>query len=253
MENYNELHEKLTRLQWLLQKQHMKHHHSKPMADTSKGQGRILAFLKLKDGISTKDLSYLLGIRVSSLNESLARLEKNGYISRDHSEEDKRVMLIYLTEKGREEEEPKPESGSIFDCLSQEEQIAFGQYLDRIINNLETELGSADEDELYDWMDKARERMSEEQFEELMSMRHMHGGFRRGRFGEGGHGPHGGCPHRDRGREESGDSGRHCHGPHKEKERYKEEHYHDGRREHGKHDHKHGGKHEHRKYDHKHD
>lgn len=100
-----ELYDKLAKLQWLLQRQHLKNHAAVgPMADTSRGQGRIMAFLRMKDGISTKDLSYMLDIRVSSLNELLAKLEKAEYITRQPSETDKRIMLIYLTPKGREEE-----------------------------------------------------------------------------------------------------------------------------------------------------
>ncbi len=198
-----ELYGKMSRLQWLLQKQHLKSHAViGPMADTSRGQGRILAFLKMKDGISTKDLSYLLGIRVSSLNELLAKLEKAGYITREPSNTDKRVILIYLTEKGREEEEIEQDGNNIFSCLSPEEQTAFGEYLDRIIAALEAELGTDDErDEMFGWMEAARERMGAEQFEELMSMHRMRGGFGGIHgfhgfpgfpgFGRGGHGGHG--------------------------------------------------------------
>ncbi|WP_240420088.1 MarR family winged helix-turn-helix transcriptional regulator [Paenibacillus periandrae] len=178
-----ELYEKLSRLQWLLHKQQLKTHATGgPMADTSRGQGRILAVLKMKDGISTKDLSYLLGIRVSSLNELLAKLEKGGFITRNPSEADRRVMLIHLTEKGREEEELERDSGGVFSCLSTEEQLTFGEYLDRIIAALEAELGSDNErDELSDWMAAARTRMGDEQFDQLMAMRrnmhNMRGGF----------------------------------------------------------------------------
>lgn len=216
MKIQTELHEKFTRLQWLLQKQQMKRHtHGRPLADTSKGQGRILAFLKLKDGISTKDLSYLLGIRVSSLNESLVRLEKSGYITRKHSAEDKRVILIYLTEKGREEEEPEREESCIFDCLNEEEQVKLGEYLDRMIDSLEADLGPGEDDEdMFSWMDRAREKMGEERFEELMAMRHMHGGFGHGRSGGRGHGFH---SHDGRGRDGFGGMERQESFPHKHK------------------------------------
>ncbi|ASS68332.1 MULTISPECIES: MarR family transcriptional regulator [unclassified Paenibacillus] len=186
-----ELFEKLSRLQWLLRKQQLKTFAAGgPMADTSRGQGRILAVLRMKDGISTKDLSYLLGIRVSSLNELLAKLEKGGYITRNPSEADRRVMLIHLTEKGREEEEPEQDVGGVFSCLSSEERLAFGEYLDRIIAALEAELGTDEErDGLSEWMAAARMRMGDEQFEELMSMRgnmrSRRGGFGDGRFGGG--------------------------------------------------------------------
>ncbi|WP_211270528.1 MarR family winged helix-turn-helix transcriptional regulator [Paenibacillus jilunlii] len=168
-----ELYEKLAKLQWLLQRQHLKTHAAVgPMADTSRGQGRILAFLRMKDGISTKDLSYVLGIRVSSLNELLAKLEKAEYITRKPSETDKRIMLIYLTQKGQEEEEHGIDSSNIFSRLSPEEQAAFGDYLVRIITTLEEELGTdAERDVMAIWMEAAKERLGPEEFERLMSMR----------------------------------------------------------------------------------
>lgn len=137
-----DLREKLSQLQYLLRKRHALIHRGGPTADTTRGQGRILAFLKLKDGIKTRDLAYLLNIHVSSLNELLAKLEKNGYIRREPSSEDKRVMLVYLTEKGRTEEQAEP-AGDVFGCLSEEEQAAFGSYLERIIANLEEQLGES--------------------------------------------------------------------------------------------------------------
>lgn len=178
MDINTKLYKKLLQLQWLLQKQHMKTHANiGPMADTSRGQGRILALLRMRDGISTKDLSYLLGIRVSSLNELLAKLEKNEYITRTPSESDKRVILIYLTEKGQTEEKPKKDLSNVFDCLSEEEQDIFSEYIDRIITTLKKELDLDDEwSKMFDWMENARSRMGEEGFEELMSLREkMHG------------------------------------------------------------------------------
>jgi len=111
-----------------------------PTADTTRGQGRIIAVLKLRDGISTKDLAFLLGVRVSSLNELLSKLEKGGYVTREPFEQDKRVMLVKLTEKGRNEEQPEVLlSEDIFSCLSEEEQKALGEYLDCVIDTLHKE------------------------------------------------------------------------------------------------------------------
>lgn len=183
-----ELYDKLAKLQWLLQRQHLKNHAAVgPMADTSRGQGRIMAFLRMKDGISTKDLSYMLDIRVSSLNELLAKLEKAEYITRQPSETDKRIMLIYLTAKGREEEGQEIDSGNIFAHLSPEEQTAFGNYLTRIIAALEEELGTdADRDVMAMWMEAAKERIGTEEFDKLMAMRgqmsRMWGNMDDGRF-----------------------------------------------------------------------
>ncbi|MCL2615863.1 MAG: MarR family transcriptional regulator [Dehalococcoidia bacterium] len=142
----NEIYKKLTQLQWLLHKQQMRHWaENGPMADTTRGQGRILAVLRLRDGISTKDMFYLLGVQVSSLNELLSKLEKNGYVTREPSEQDKRVILVRLTDKGKSEQPPQPLGlDDIFTCLSDEEQEDFGEYLDRVIAALHDKFGDDD-------------------------------------------------------------------------------------------------------------
>lgn len=164
--------EKLSQLQYLLRRRPMGRR-AGPTADTTRGQGRILAFLKLQDGIRTKDLSYLMDIRISSLNELLAKLEKSGYILREPSEEDKRIMLIRLTEKGRAAEQPEPEQADLFRCLSPEEQETFGSYLDRIIAALEAELDQADPQ---DYAENCRRR--QEAFDRCFRGEHARDGHR---------------------------------------------------------------------------
>lgn len=171
-----ELHKKLAQLQWLLHKQHHQMHMSSgPLAEPTHGQGRIVAILKIKDGISTKELSYLLGISVSSLNELLLKLEKKEYLTRIPSESDKRVMLIYLTEKGKNSESGSSETDEIFACLSDDEQKEFGLYLDKIIKALFEKLGITESfDKMHELMIKRREEMGEEKFKEMY---HIHEKF----------------------------------------------------------------------------
>lgn len=181
-----ELYGKFAKLQWLLHKHHMRTHaQNGPMANPTRGQGRIFALLKMQDGISTKDLSYLLGIRVSSLNELLAKMEKNGYIMREASEADRRIMLVKLTDKGKNEQQEEWNPGGIFTCLSEEEQKLFADYLDRVIISIQSEIGEEADEEEHNW----RERFGGEMFERFASMRH--GGFPH----EDGFDPHRGGPH----------------------------------------------------------
>lgn len=98
----------------------------------TKGQGRVLTVLQRKDGISTKDLSEILDIRVTSLNETLNKLEQKEYIEKIPSKDDKRVLLIYLTDKGHNFEFLKPKDVDIFDCLSDDEKDQLYDYLNRI-------------------------------------------------------------------------------------------------------------------------
>lgn len=57
--------------------------------------------LKLKLEITQKELTYLLDMSKQALGELLSKLEKAGYITRKPSEEDRRMIIITLTEKGK--------------------------------------------------------------------------------------------------------------------------------------------------------
>lgn len=180
-DQYNELHEKLTWLQHLLRHYHqLNQANHGPMANPTCGQGRVIALLKIQPEISTKELSYLLGIRQQSLNELLNKLEKGGFVVRKQAESDRRVMMVKLTEKGQAEQQTEPDESDIFTCLSEGEQEAFGGYLDRIIARLESKPGMDESEQEADWVEATRSRMGEEQFDRLMA--------RRGGMGYGIHG-----------------------------------------------------------------
>ena len=136
-----------------------------------RGQGRVLAILKIKPEISQKELTYLLNMSKQALAELLAKLEKSGYITRAPSEADRRVMTVRLTEAGEsaagDVDEGALETRRILDCLSAEELAAFSDYLGRIIGRYEELFPGGDFEE--------RRRMMEE-----FMTRHGHGfgGFR---------------------------------------------------------------------------
>lgn len=138
-----------------------------PLSDPTRGQGRILAILKLQDGISTRELAFMLGLRVASLNELLAKLEHAGLVQRERSPEDGRVMLISLTDAGRTTEQSRPHRSRAFEALTEEEQEQLSKILDKLIAQLESETGkTGSEAEEYDrWGKKMRARMGDAQFE----------------------------------------------------------------------------------------
>jgi DNA-binding MarR family transcriptional regulator len=186
-DKFTALYEKLSRLQWLLHRHHLQNYSEYgPFADPTRGQGRVLAMLKMQPEISTKDMSYLLGIRQQSLNELLNKLEKAGYVTREPSESDRRVLMVKLTEKGKEEgQSNNTDYTGIFDCLNPEEQSAFGDYLDRVISALECQIGMEDDEEMENWMRAARDRVGGHMFDHFMP---MHRGLF-DRFGPKGRGP----------------------------------------------------------------
>ena len=95
------LHERFRRLQHLMRRNRMTAHRDGPFADITRGRGRVLAALRMQSPIPTRDLAFLLDIRQQSLNELLKKLQTDGLIERRPSQEDRRVMVVHLTEAGR--------------------------------------------------------------------------------------------------------------------------------------------------------
>ena len=106
------------------------------MSNLSRGQGRVIGILKRKDNISTKNLAIILGISVSALNSLLAKLEKNGYIVKEVSPEDKRILLVKLTEKGKNVVIEPSVDYNIFDCLNNTQKHDFNNCLNSIISEI---------------------------------------------------------------------------------------------------------------------
>jgi len=149
-----------------------------------RGQGRILSLLKMKQEISQRELSYLLDMSRQSLAELLAKLEANGYITREPSEDDKRTLTVQLTADGQkaadEIDNTTSETPQVLDCLTDDELQAFSGYLDRIVKAYEAQYPDEDFEE--------RRKM----MEEFRSGRgHGHGHGHGGRRGHGHGGYHG--------------------------------------------------------------
>ena len=106
----------------------------------SRGQGRVLAILKKKDNITTRNLATILGISISALNSLLNKMKNNGLIVREHSNEDKRVILIKLTEKGRNLTIEPSVNYDIFDCLDDNQKQEFNNSLNSIIKEVLNEI-----------------------------------------------------------------------------------------------------------------
>ncbi|MWV44496.1 MarR family transcriptional regulator [Paenibacillus sp. HJL G12] len=114
--------------------------------DPHRGQGRVLALLKIKPEITQKELTYLLNMRNQSLGELLTKLERNGLITRAPSEQDRRVMNVKLTEAGAEAanqlEQRQQDENRLFDCLNEDEQAKLSEYLNRLIGQMEQQIGA---------------------------------------------------------------------------------------------------------------
>ena len=140
------INEQLQQLQMLMHRS-MFNHFGK-MHNPHRGQGRILAILKLKPEISQKELTYLLNMSKQAIAELIMKLEKNGLVTREPSEDDKRMMTIKLTEKGMKAaddvDDTTLESTKFLDCLNEDELVTFSEYLERIINYYEGQFPDED-------------------------------------------------------------------------------------------------------------
>ncbi len=105
------------------------------------GQGRILFALWQEDGVPINELIKKTLLRKSTLSELLDSLENAGHVKRVQSEEDRRKVLIELTEKTRQMLnvyiEVSVEMTKIFyRGFAAEEIDKFEEYLQRVLDNL---------------------------------------------------------------------------------------------------------------------
>ena len=105
-------------------------------------QSRILIILYEQKNMTQKDLTEFLGIKPGSVSEILSKLEKANLITRVHSENDHRTMVISLTDEG--EKLAKEAVGrrrerheQMFVCLTADEQNTLLFLLERLSDDWE--------------------------------------------------------------------------------------------------------------------
>jgi len=104
-------------------------------------QGRILFVLWREDGIPIRELAKRTSLGKSTLTSMLDRLEEAGYVARERSETDRRVVLVRRTDKDRAAQAAYERvSTAMIDVyysgLTDEEIAAFERTLERILDNL---------------------------------------------------------------------------------------------------------------------
>lgn len=134
--------DQLRRLHHLMRRDAYRQHREGKMHDPHRGQGRILAILNMKPEISQRELGYLLNMSKQALAEMLAKLEGQGFITREVSETDRRMLTIKITEEGKavsaatvahERDESK-----FLDCLDDAELETFGALVDKLVTHAKT-------------------------------------------------------------------------------------------------------------------
>lgn len=191
------------------------------------GQQRVLAVLRLEDGLTQGYLADILGLSPSSLAELLKKLENSGAIKRVEDEQDKRIKMVFLTAEGKKQAEASAqaadtiESECFFDGLTEAEMSELATLLQKIMDGWSEEMkqkaeafvdpfdrlaavqnmkaafkerfgqewSEMDAAEMNKFRRQMKKKMREMSFEDFEQMRNFRGGF--GGFGFGG-GPRGG-------------------------------------------------------------
>lgn len=106
-------------------------------------QGRILFVLWEQDGLSIQELARKTSLGKSTLTSMLDRLETAGHVKRVPSADDRRKIMIWLTERDRKlraayNDVSSDMSEVFYRGFSAREIGAFEEYLNRILANLES-------------------------------------------------------------------------------------------------------------------
>lgn len=141
MENISE---QLMKMQHELRRYHHRQMAKNQALGPHRGQGRVLALLKMTPEISQKDLTFVLGMRPQSVGELLQKMEDKEWITRETSEDDRRVMIVRLTEAGQEaankmEEKPALDE-ELFAPFSEEEKAEFARLINKLLEELTTKM-----------------------------------------------------------------------------------------------------------------
>ncbi len=116
----------------MARKYHRHQHHSH-------AQRHIYYLIRESGPMPQKELMDQLGVRSASLSEILAKMEKQGLITRQRNEKDKRGFIVSINEKnGHMEAEGRERvNQSIFSCLDEVERNQLTGLLTKIIENVE--------------------------------------------------------------------------------------------------------------------
>ena len=98
-------------------------------------QGRILYILWNNNNLSIKQISKFTKLAKTTLTAMLERMELQGLIKRTISKEDKREIIVSLTDKAKELKE------NYLDVSKQMEKIFYRNFTDKQIENLEENNG----------------------------------------------------------------------------------------------------------------
>lgn len=120
---------------------HQKSYHKKDNEFLYPGQPKLIALIKAHEGITQKELAEKNHVKPSTITGMLIKLEVNQFVYRVPDEADKRIMRVYLTQKGHEfaricEDHLKSLTEQLFYGFTEEEIHTFIELTNKMKQNL---------------------------------------------------------------------------------------------------------------------
>lgn len=104
----------------------------------------VLRVVQENDGIRATELAELAEVRPASMTETLNRLEREGYVTRERDAADFRAKRVFVTEKARAQYQERTrghqeENDRLLACLTEEEAETFLSVCGKLCAVLERE------------------------------------------------------------------------------------------------------------------
>ncbi|NJC69941.1 MarR family transcriptional regulator [Planosporangium thailandense] len=111
--------------------------------DVRLGQNLLLEELWLTDGLTPGEAATRLGITGPTVVRMAQRMEETGLVTRRRDDRDGRLVRIYLTDRGRQLQEPievefQQRDVRLLAGFSPQERAQLAGYLERILANLDS-------------------------------------------------------------------------------------------------------------------
>ena len=118
----------------------LRHGHNEPALKVAPGQHRVLTVLGNVDALAQRDLAERMGIAPASLSELLTKLEERGLVVRERQKEDRRVIMVSLSKKGKAQAQKLLDAeqriaDETFGALSEEDREQLARILTAIVES----------------------------------------------------------------------------------------------------------------------
>lgn len=116
-------------------------HQTGEVENVSPGYRRMFSILCAQDGLTQQELATAAKLAPPSVSAALNKMEEQGFVKRVHDTKDRRRVMVYITEKGRQQEAIVRErffetDKKLMRGISQEERQALNATLRKLLRNL---------------------------------------------------------------------------------------------------------------------